>query len=74
MSIYADEALRAVIRLLTMEWGSRPRAVLACQDAEDEHWQIFNMDDQAGPDGLMPRYVIDKDGRLEVHTRYGKEV
>lgn len=62
-----DQVLRSIIHALELEWGCRPFVVLACQGGADEHWQIFHADDELTEDGLMPRYVIGLDGKVEVH-------
>ena len=55
-----DEHLRNFIPQLEVEWGTRPRCVLANQGSADEHWQIFNPYDVGM--AQLPRYVVDDEG------------
>jgi len=54
-----DSILRNVIRDFEKEFGTRPRCVLSCQDAADEHWQVWH----PGEDKMY--FTIDKE--LEVY-------
>ena len=60
-----DEVMRNVVNHCYVDWGTRPRVVLACQGAADEHWQVFhprNMED--------PVFTIDKDNIAYQHARH----
>lgn len=66
MKVYVGEVLtfrrlRSLSLMLEREWGTRPRIVLACSSASDEHWQIFH------PDCEMPTFTITPDGKVEAH-------
>lgn len=61
-----DSALRSLIRRLEIEWGARPRCVLAEQDGADEHWQLFNPYDEGVI--AIPRYTVDLDANVEEVT------
>jgi hypothetical protein len=65
-----DERLRKLIKQCEDEWEMRPFVMLACQDYEDEHWQIYHPDDMrngAADEPIMPRFVVTKEGLVEPH-------
>jgi hypothetical protein len=59
---HMDVILRNVIEVCEKEWKTRPRCVLACRGASDEHWQVWHPARMGTED--HPAYTVDKDGEV----------
>jgi len=58
--------MRNVVRDCEKRWGLRPVIILACQDGEDEHWQVWHPDIHGKEDGHA-HFTIDKDAECFQH-------